>query len=125
MFVFLRHFFVHLFVCYFVLDRPQFALMRLYNIRVPLNCANCWNFQIDKRNLDIALSASSNRLFFNDLLIIIFVRGKADHHYYRSTFLKKALFDCIISSKPDSFPLTPTRANIWALGFLVITRQSQ
>jgi len=24
---------------------------------------------------------SSNRLFFYDLFIIIFVRGKADHHY--------------------------------------------
>jgi len=33
------------------------------------------------RNLDIAVSALSNRLFFYDLLIIIFVRGKADHHY--------------------------------------------
>ena len=40
---------------YFVLDRSQFALKNLYNIRVPLNCANCWNFQIDKRNLDIAV----------------------------------------------------------------------
>jgi len=69
-------------VYYFVLDRPQFALMKLYNIRVGLllNRANSY-FQIDKRNLDIAVSASSNRLFFYDLLIIIFVRGKADHHY--------------------------------------------
>jgi len=34
------------------------------------------------RNLDIILivCASSNRLFFLDLLII-FVRDKADHHY--------------------------------------------
>jgi len=32
------------------------------------------------RNLDTADSASSNRLFFYDLLII-FVTGKADHHY--------------------------------------------
>jgi len=69
-------------VYYFVLDRPQFALMKLYNIRVGLllNRANSY-FQIDKRNLEIAVSASSNRLFFYDLLIIIFVRGKADHHY--------------------------------------------
>ena len=52
-----------------------------YNIRVLLNRANCWNFQSDKRNLDITVSVSSNRLFFYDLLIIIFVRGKADHHY--------------------------------------------
>jgi len=72
---------IYLFVYYFVLDRPQFALMKLYNIRVPLCRANCWNFQTDKRNLDIAASASSNRLFFYDLLIIIFVRGKADNHY--------------------------------------------
>jgi len=30
-----------LFVYYFVLDRPQFAPMKLYNIRVLLNRANC------------------------------------------------------------------------------------
>jgi len=78
-----KAFFIYLFVYCFVLDRPQFALMKLYNIRVGLllNRANCLNFQIDKRNLDIAVSASSNRLFFYDLLIIILVRGKADHHY--------------------------------------------
>jgi len=56
--------FVYLFVYYFVLDRPKFALMKLYNIKVPLNRANCWNFQIDKINLDIAVSAWSNHLFF-------------------------------------------------------------
>jgi len=39
------------------------------------------NFQIDKRNLEIAVSAPSNRLFFYDRLIIIFARDKADHHY--------------------------------------------
>jgi len=33
MFIFLSHFFVYLFVYYFFLDRPQFALMKLYNIR--------------------------------------------------------------------------------------------
>ena len=49
-----KAFFVYLFVYYFVLDKPQFALMKLYNIRVQLNRANSWNFQIDKRNLDIA-----------------------------------------------------------------------
>jgi len=38
---------------YVVLDRSQFALMKLYDISVLLNRANCWNFQIDKRNLDI------------------------------------------------------------------------
>jgi len=80
MFVFSKAFFIYLFVYYF-LDRPQFVLMKLYNIRVPLNRANSWNFQIDKRNLDITVSSSSNRLFFYDLLIIIFVIGKADHHY--------------------------------------------
>ena len=62
---------------YCVLDRPQFALMKLYNIRVLLNRADCWNFQIDKRNLDIAVSASSHLLFFYEFLIY-FVRGKAD-----------------------------------------------
>jgi len=62
---------------YCVLDRPQFALMKLYNIRVLLNRAGCWNFQIDKRNLDIAVSASSHLLFFYEFLIY-FVRGKAD-----------------------------------------------
>jgi len=67
-------------VYYFVLDRPQLALMKLYSM-VLLNRANCLNFQIDKRNLDIAVSASSNSLLFYDLLIITFVRGKADHHY--------------------------------------------
>jgi len=80
MFVFSKAFFIYLFVYYF-LDRPQFVLMKLYNIRVPLNRANSWNFQIDKRNLDITVSSSSNRLFFYDLLIIIFVIRKADHHY--------------------------------------------
>jgi len=73
--------FIYLFVYYFVLDRPQCALMKLYDIRVLLNRVNCWKFQIDKRNLDIAVSASSNRLSFYDILIIICVRGKADHHY--------------------------------------------
>jgi len=68
-------------VYYFVLDRSQVALMKLYNIRVLLNRANCQNFQINKRNLDIALGALSIRLFFYDLFIIIFVRGKADHHF--------------------------------------------
>jgi len=52
--------------------------MKLYNIRVPLKRANCWNLQIDKRNRDIAVSALSNRLFFYDHLIIIFVKDKAD-----------------------------------------------
>jgi len=35
--------FIYLFVYYFVLDRPQFALMKLYNIRVLLNHVNYWN----------------------------------------------------------------------------------
>jgi len=60
---------MYLFVYYFVLDRPQLAHMKFYNIRVLLNRANCWNFQTDKRNLDIAVSALSNRLFFYDRLI--------------------------------------------------------
>jgi len=77
-----KAFFIYLFVYYFVFDRLQFALMKLYNIRVLLNRANCWNFQIDKRNLDIAVSALSKRLFFYDLLIITFVRGKADDKHY-------------------------------------------
>ena len=59
----------------------SFALAVVFIIRVPLNRENFWNFQTDKRNLDIAVSASSKRLFFYDLLVIIFVRGKADHHY--------------------------------------------
>jgi len=71
-----KGFFVYLFVYYFVLDRPQFTLTKLYNIRVLLNLANCWNFHIGKRNLDRAVSASTNCLFFYDLLIIIFVWGK-------------------------------------------------
>ena len=66
---------------YFVLDRPQFALMKLYNIRYCWTVQIAENFQIDKRNLDIAVSAPSNRLFFYDRLIIIFARDKADHHY--------------------------------------------
>ena len=70
---------LYLLFYYFVIDRPQFALMN--NIRVGFNRANCRNFQIDKRNLDKAVSASSNRLFFLDLLIIIFLRAKADNHY--------------------------------------------
>ena len=97
-----KAFFIYLFVYYFVLDRPQFALMKLYNIRVLLKRANCWNFQTDKRNLDIAVSASSKRLFFYDLLIIVFVRGKADHHF-NVAFFFKALFSCTFASKPDSF----------------------
>jgi len=76
MFVFFRHFYV------FVRVVLCLRLMKLYNIWVLLNCANCLNFQNDKRNLDMAVSASSNRLFFYDLLIIIiFVGGRADHHY--------------------------------------------
>ena len=74
---------------YFVLDRPQFALMKLYNIRVLLNCANCWNFRIDKRNLDITVSASSNRLFFSDLLIIILFGAKRITIINVVHFLKK------------------------------------
>jgi len=41
MFVFLRHLFIYLFVYYFFLDKPQFALMKLNNIRALLNHANC------------------------------------------------------------------------------------
>ena len=74
-----KAFFIYLFVYYFVLDRPQFALMKLHNIRV-LFTVQIAETQIHKRNLDIAVSASSNRLFFYDR-VIIFVRGKADHHY--------------------------------------------
>jgi len=36
-----KAFFIYLFVYYFVLDRPQFSLMKLYNIRVLLNRASC------------------------------------------------------------------------------------
>jgi len=76
MFVFLRHF--YLFVCVlFFLDKPQVAFMKLYNIRVLLNHANCLNFQTVCRNLDITVSATSNHLFFYNLLII-FVRGKPE-----------------------------------------------
>ena len=57
-------FFIYLFVCYFFLDRLLFAFMKLYNIGVLLNRANHWNIQIDKRDLDITVSATSNRLFF-------------------------------------------------------------
>jgi len=35
-----KAFFIYLFVYCFVLGRPQFALMKLYNIRVQLNRAN-------------------------------------------------------------------------------------
>ena len=96
-------FFIYLFVYYFFLDRPQFALTKLYNIRLLLNRANCWNIQTDKRNLDIAVSASLNRLFFYYLLIIIFVRAKRITIINVVHFLKKALFSCIFASKPDSF----------------------
>jgi len=50
--------------------------MKLYDIRVPLKRANCWNFQIDKRNLDIAVSASSNRLFFYDFWLLFLSGAK-------------------------------------------------
>jgi len=39
-----------MFVYNFVLDRPQCALTKLYNIRALLNRANCWNFQIDEKS---------------------------------------------------------------------------
>ena len=77
----IKAFFIYLFVHYIFLDRPQFSLIKLYHIRVLLNHANCWNFQSDEIYHDIAASASSNRLFFYDLFIIIFIRDKADHHY--------------------------------------------
>jgi len=35
-----KAFFIYLFVYYFVLDRPQFALMKFHNIRVLFNRAN-------------------------------------------------------------------------------------
>jgi len=57
--------------------------MKFYNIRVLLNRANCSNFQIDKRNFDVTVSAPSNRLFFKDLLII-FLKDIADHHYLKT-----------------------------------------
>ena len=82
-------FFIYLFVCYFVLDRLQFALMKLYNIRVLLNRANCWHFQTYKRNRDIAVSALSNRLFFYYILITIFVRAKRITIINLVHFLKK------------------------------------
>jgi len=86
---FLQGIVFYLFVYYFVLDRPQFALMKLSNIRVLLNRANCWNFWIDKRNLDIAVSASSNRLFFYDLMIIILLGAKLITIINVVHFLKK------------------------------------
>jgi len=49
MFVF-KAFFIHLRMYYFFLDIPQLALMKLYNIKVLLNCANCRNFQIDEKS---------------------------------------------------------------------------
>jgi len=36
-----RAFFIYLLVYYFVLEKPQFVLMKLYNIRVLLKRANC------------------------------------------------------------------------------------
>jgi len=78
MFVFLRQaFLIYLFAYYFFIDSPQFALIKLYNIKELLNRLNCWNFQIDWRDLDRTVSSRSNLLFFYDVLII-FVRRKAD-----------------------------------------------
>ena len=74
LFVFLRHF-LSICSCWLIFGLRQ-ASMKLYNIRVLLNRAICWNFQTDKRNLDIAVSASSNRLFFYDLLIIFLLGAK-------------------------------------------------
>jgi len=37
----IKAFFIYLFVHYIFLDRPQFALIKLYHIRVLLNHANC------------------------------------------------------------------------------------
>ena len=65
--------------------------MKLYNIRVLLNRANCWNFQIDKRNLDITVSVLPNRLFFYDLLIIL-LGAKRITIINVAPFLKKTLF---------------------------------
>jgi len=87
-----RAFFIYLFAYYFVVDRPQFAVMKLYNIRVLSNRANCLNFQIDTRNLDIAVSASSNRLFLYDLLIIIFLGATRITIINVISFLEKRCF---------------------------------
>jgi len=46
-------FFILLLVYDFFWGSCQFALMKLYNIMALLNCANCWNFRSDKRNLDM------------------------------------------------------------------------
>jgi len=56
-----------------------------------MNRANCWNFQSDKINLDmlfVRFVVMSNGLLFYDLFIIC-VRGKTDHYYQHSTFLKQ------------------------------------
>jgi len=46
-------FFILLLVYDFFWGSSLFVLMKLYNIRALLNCANCWNFQSDQRNLDM------------------------------------------------------------------------
>ena len=70
---FLRHF-LSICSCWLIFGLRQ-ASMKLYNIRVLLNRAICWNFQTDIRNLDIAVSVSSNRLFFYDLFDYFFLLG--------------------------------------------------
>jgi len=89
MLVFLRNFLSFCSCTTFFRDRFQFGLTKLYDIKVLLNHANCWNFQSDKRDLDMLVVIKkfvvrSNRLFFYGLMIT-FVRGKMDHHYSRST----------------------------------------
>jgi len=46
--------------------------------------------------------AMFNRMFFYDLLIV-FVRGKTDHHNIVVHFLNKTLFSCIFGSKYHRF----------------------
>jgi len=45
-----KAFFIHLRMYYFILDILQLALMKLYDIKVLLNCAICRNFQIDEKS---------------------------------------------------------------------------
>jgi len=58
--------------------------MKLYNIRVLLNRANCSKFQSDKRNLDMLVFSKKGCGYIKPLVLLhfdYFCWGKADHHY--------------------------------------------
>jgi len=103
MLVFLRHFLSFCSCTTFFWDRPHCDLMNF--ITLLLNRANCWNFQSDKRNLDMLVVMWPRQTACSSTIFWLFsLRAKRITISNVVHFLK-TLYSCIFGSKPDSFQL--------------------